>query len=265
MISNGQWLIVFFTWSINILKLLFFKIFNVNKLDFFRCFSDILPMINNNYHTDQFVICRTIAGGRGFCDRLSRAVRVCLSTTVHGLRPVVDVFQEQTTRPWILPGMEHRRYEWIRRWLNVMMELRNCCGSDSGGRDGCGRRGGGERWRRRRRPFLRLDQSVDAKPLEQLKIILTAVDCAKIVLQRHNIIICIIIIIMLLVVIFPQQIDQQVQTYELQIVRKRYVVHGIITKLSSITIIYNDMLPGVCLLLLPSAYKRITLRLRVKY
>lgn len=87
----------------------------------------------NNYHTDQFVVCRTITGSRGFCDHLSGAVRVCLRASVHGLRPIVDVFQKQTTGPWILPGMEHRRYEWIRRWLHVMMELRYSCGSDGGG------------------------------------------------------------------------------------------------------------------------------------
>jgi len=43
-----------------------------------------------------------------------------------------------------------------------MMKLRHCCGSDGGGGDGCVRSGGG-----RRRPFLRLDQPVDAKPSEQ--------------------------------------------------------------------------------------------------
>jgi len=120
--------------------------------------------LKNNHHTDQFVVYRTIAGGRSFCDHLDgRSVCVRLRASVHGLRPIVDVFQEQTAGPRILPGMEHRRYERIRRWLNVMME--SCC-SDGCGWDGCGRGGGKRRWRRRRRrrrPFLRLDQPAEAK------------------------------------------------------------------------------------------------------
>lgn len=77
----------------------------------------------------------------------SGVVRIGLRASVHGLRPVVDVLQDQTTWPRILSGMEHGRYKRIRRWLDAGQ--RRCGGCSY---RGCSRRLG-----------LRLDQPADTQ------------------------------------------------------------------------------------------------------
>lgn len=100
--------------------------------------------------THQFVVCRLVTGRWGLSDGRWHVIHVSarLGAPVHGLWPVVDVLQEQTAGPRILPGMEYGRYDRI-RWRMVMMV----------------KAGSGQRGSRRRRLCFRLDQPAGTKQL----------------------------------------------------------------------------------------------------